>query len=61
MTLSVSDTQHNNVLPCAECRFAECSILFTIMMNDIMLNVVLLSVVAPDCFTISFSGQFNTC
>jgi hypothetical protein len=24
MTMSVSATQHNNALPCAECRYADC-------------------------------------
>ncbi len=38
--------------PCAQCRYAECHVLFTvmlsvIMLNVIMLNVVMLSVVAP--------------
>jgi hypothetical protein len=36
------DTQHNNAMPCAYCRYAECRVLFTIM-----LSVVMLSVVAP--------------
>jgi hypothetical protein len=49
--MSVSDPQHNNALPCAECRYAESGILFAIMVN-IMLNVsvlgvVMLRVVAP--------------
>ncbi len=44
MSLSISDTQHNNALPCAECRHAECRVLFSIMLSDIMLNVSVLSV-----------------
>jgi hypothetical protein len=50
-------TMHNNALPYAECRYAECHVLFTtmlsgimlnvIMLSGIMLNVVMLSVVAP--------------
>jgi len=52
MTPSITDPLHNNALPCAECRYAECSILFPILLSDIMLNVsvlsvVMLSVVAP--------------
>jgi hypothetical protein len=62
LILSISDTQHNNAFPCAECRYAEWRILFTIilsaiamnvimlnvvMLNVVMLNVVMLSVVVP--------------
>ncbi len=47
MTLSMSDTQHDNAMPCAQCRYAECCVSFTIMLSVIMLNVVMLSVVAP--------------
>jgi hypothetical protein len=52
MTLSISDLQHNNAMPCAECCYAEWHVLFTnmlsvIMINVIMLSVVMLSVVAP--------------
>jgi len=36
MILSVSDTQHNNALPCTECRYAECRVLFTIMLNVVV-------------------------
>jgi hypothetical protein len=47
MTPSTTDTQHNNALPNAECQYAGCRVLFTIMLNVVMLNVVMLSVVAP--------------
>jgi hypothetical protein len=47
MTLSIIDTQHNNALSCAECRYVDCRILFTFMLSVIMLNVVRLIVVAP--------------
>jgi hypothetical protein len=52
MTLSISDNQHNNALPCTECRYAECLVLFTtmlcvIMLSVVMPNVVVLSVVTP--------------
>jgi hypothetical protein len=40
MTLSITDTRHNNALLCAECRYAECHILFTIMLSVVMLSVV---------------------
>jgi hypothetical protein len=43
MTMIISDTQHNNDLLCAECRYAECHVLFTIM-----LSVIMLSIVVPD-------------
>ncbi len=45
MSLSISDIQHNNNMPCADGRYAECHILFTIMLSVIMLNVVILSVI----------------
>jgi hypothetical protein len=44
----ISDTQHNNDLPCAEYRYAECHILFTIVLSVIMLNVIMLGIVVPD-------------
>ncbi len=52
MSLSISDTQHNNTMPCADGHYAERCVLFTmmlsvIMLSVIMLNVVMLSVVAP--------------
>ncbi len=52
VTVSVSDSQHNNALPlCWASRFIyhydECRVLFAIMLSVIMWNVVMLSVVAP--------------
>jgi hypothetical protein len=57
MTLSITETQHDNALHYAECRYAEGCVLSIIMpsvtmLNDIrlsfvMLNVVMLGVVAP--------------
>ncbi len=47
LRVSVSDTQHNNALPCTDCRYAECRVLFTIMLSDVILNVVMVIVVAP--------------
>ncbi len=57
MSLSISVTQHNNTMSCADGRYAECRVLFTIiliviilnvvMLSVVMLNVVMLSVVAP--------------
>jgi hypothetical protein len=44
MRLSISDTQHNNTMPCADSRYAECHVLFIIMLSVIMLSVVMLSV-----------------
>ncbi len=40
MSLSISYTQHNNTIPCAGGRYAECRVLFTILLNVVMLNVV---------------------
>jgi len=37
VTHSIINTQHNNALPCAECLYAKCRILFTIMLNVVML------------------------
>ncbi len=45
MTLTIIDTPHNNDLPCAECQYAECCILFTIMLSVIFINVVKLWVI----------------
>jgi hypothetical protein len=56
MTPSIIDTQHNNALPCAECLYAECCILFTIV-----LNVVMLSVVAPSKGPILNITEVNYC
>ncbi len=42
MTLRIIDTQHNNDL-----HYAECRILFIVMLSVIMLNVVMLGIVAP--------------
>jgi hypothetical protein len=45
MTLSIGDTEYNNVLPYAECSIAQSRVLFTVMFSVIMLNVIMLSVV----------------
>jgi hypothetical protein len=45
MKMSISDTQHNNTMPCADSRYAACHVLFTIMSSVIMLSVVMLNVV----------------
>jgi hypothetical protein len=45
MSLRISDTQHDNNMPCSDGRYAECHVLFTIMLSVIMLNVVMLSVI----------------
>jgi hypothetical protein len=41
VTYSIKDTEHNNAL-----YYAECRILYYIMLNVVMLNVVMCSVVA---------------
>jgi hypothetical protein len=41
MTLSITDTQHNNAVHCAEFR-----VLVNVMLSVIMLNVVILIIVA---------------
>jgi hypothetical protein len=40
MTLGISITQHNNALHYAECIYAECRVLFIVMLNVGMLSVV---------------------
>jgi hypothetical protein len=52
MSLSITDTQHNNALHFAECHCAQRRVLFivvlsAVLMSVIMLNVVMLSVVDP--------------
>jgi hypothetical protein len=70
VTLGISDTQHNNALPCAERPYAECRILFTIMLSVIMLyvvmlsvnmlNVVMMSVVAPSATRFEVTVETNS-
>jgi hypothetical protein len=45
MSLSTSDTQHNNTMPCADGHYAERCVLFTMMLCVIMLSVIMLSVI----------------
>jgi hypothetical protein len=59
MSLSISHAQHNNAMPCAECRYAECRVSFSNMLSVIMLNVVMLSVVAQNEKFINKLFQFN--
>ncbi len=47
MTLSITDTQHNNSLYYADRHYAECSFSYIGMMSVIMLNGIILSAVAP--------------
>jgi hypothetical protein len=52
MSLSITDTQHNNALHYSECHCAQHHVLFivvlsAILMGIIILNVVMLSIVAP--------------
>ncbi len=61
MTLSISDTRHNNAMPCAECCYAECRVLFmlsVVMPNVIMLSVAMLSVLAPLLFSTTPTSCF---
>ncbi len=44
MTLSISDTQHNNT-PLSH--YTECHILFIIKLSVVLLNVVMLTVITP--------------
>jgi hypothetical protein len=53
MTLRIIDTQHNITLHCAECRYADCGVLFRLCFSVItpsvvMLNVIILSALAPN-------------
>jgi len=63
MTLSINGTKHNwthsMTMHFAEYRYAECQILFTVMLSVSMLNVVMLSVVAPNLY-ISFVTLSDT-
>ncbi len=47
VTRSIKGTQHNNVLHYAEYLFAECQILFGVMLCVVKLIAVMLNVVAP--------------
>jgi hypothetical protein len=40
MTLSITDAQHNDALPYAECQYAEYHVLFIVMLGAIMLSGV---------------------
>ncbi len=60
MTLSLSDTQHNNALLCAECRYPKCHVLFAVMLSVIMLNVVMLSVIMLKVVMLSVLVPFFT-
>jgi hypothetical protein len=53
MTLSIINTQHNNDLTCAEFRYAECHILFTIMLSVIILDFIMLSVIMLNVIMLS--------
>ncbi len=44
MTLSMNDTQRDNTLPLAECRYAMCTILFGAILHVMMLCVIMLVV-----------------
>jgi hypothetical protein len=44
MTLSINNIEHNNALPLC-CHYAECCILFRVMLSFILLNVIMLSVI----------------
>ncbi len=48
MTFCINDTQHNNAL-----HYAECRILFAVMLSIIILDVVMLSVVVLDVVMLS--------
>jgi hypothetical protein len=53
-------------MPCAECRYAECCVLFTVMLSVIMLNVnmvsvIMLSVKAPWQTITEFLGSIRNC
>jgi hypothetical protein len=45
MTLSRTDTQHNNALYNAECNYSECHALLIIMMSVVMMSVIMMSVI----------------
>ncbi len=45
MTLSINDTQNNNLCYYGEWQYAECRVLFIVMLSAIMLSVIMLSVI----------------
>ncbi len=47
VTLSMTDTQHNNDLHFAECPYAECLILLIVLLSVVILNVIMLSAAGP--------------
>ena len=54
VTLSINDTQQNNLLHYAKCCYVECHILFIVMLSVvilivIMLSAVMLSVICAEC------------
>jgi len=51
--LSLSDIQLKNALPDAQCHYANCHILFTIMLSVIMLNAIMLSIVILNAIMLS--------
>ncbi len=53
MTHSITNTQHNNALHCAERCYSECDILFIVMLSVITLNVIILSVVMLNAIMLS--------
>jgi hypothetical protein len=55
----MSDTQYNNAMPCPQCCYADCRILFTIMLRVIMLNVIMLSVVMLNVVMLTVVASFH--
>jgi hypothetical protein len=56
MTLSINDTQHNNALYYAECRILFIVMLIVIMLNFVILSVIMLSVIMLNVVTLSVVG-----
>jgi len=59
MTLSITDTQHNNALHYAECYYAECHSLFVVMLSVIMMNVVILNVIMLNVVMLSVMAPYD--
>jgi hypothetical protein len=53
MALSITNTHHDNAQNYAGCRYAECCVLFIVMMSVIMLKVIMLSVVMLNVIMVS--------
>jgi hypothetical protein len=59
MTPRITHTQHNSALPNAGHRYAECRVLFIVMLSVNMMNVILLTVVWLNVVMLSVVAPFS--